>query len=210
MIPGPAGQITVAAIADAKAKLVAKYGAHAPTSSAASIRSRRCGATSDGDLAAFCLEQFVAEPKARDELFARLQAMSEQIRAHPRDRPRRALEQRGRHRADAPVEPLLAAYDPARTSIEDMFTSKVAFAALLNFPLTTLADRIRDGAQLHRAAQWAEVRLTRKFDTRVPGELLQAASAAEAAADQYIAGYNIWMHHVLAEDGKRLFPRAST
>ena len=49
--------------------------------------------------------------------------------------------------------------------------------------------------------QWAEVRLTGKFDTRVPGELLQAASATEAAADQYIAGYYLWMHHVLSGDG---------
>ena len=93
----------------------------------------------------------------------------------------------------------------ARTSIEDMFASKVAFAALLNFPLTTLAERIERRRELHRR-QWAEVRLTGRFDTRVPGELAQAASAAEAAADQYIAGYNLWMHHVLGEDGKRLFP----
>ena len=29
---------------------------------------------------------------------------------------------------------------------------------------------------------------------------------ANAVADQYIAGYNIWMHHLLDDDGERLFP----
>src|SRR5690606_28515649 len=103
------------------------------------------------------------------------------------------------------VEPLFASYDPGAHVTEDMFKTKIAFAALLNFPLTTLADRLKDGESYTRR-QWAEVRLTSKFDTRIPGALLQAKSAAEAAADQYIAGYYLWMHHVLAEDGKRLFP----
>jgi len=34
----------------------------------------------------------------------------------------------------------------------------------------------------------------------------QAVSAAGAVADQYIAEYNIWMHHLLADNGERLFP----
>src|SRR5262249_33028852 len=101
-----------------------------------------------------------------------------------------------------PVDSLLAAFDPTAHAIEDMFKAKVAFAALLNFPLTTLADRLKNGESYSRR-MWAEVRLTGAFDTRVPGALRAAASAAEAAADQYIAGYNIWMHHVLGEDGKR-------
>ena len=86
-----------------------------------------------------------------------------------------------------------------------MFGSKVAFAVLLNFPLTTLADRIRDGAGYDRRT-WAEVRLTGWFDTRIPGALAAQASAVEAAADQYIGDYNLWMHHVLGEDGARRFP----
>jgi hypothetical protein len=86
-----------------------------------------------------------------------------------------------------------------------MFKTKVAFAALLNFPMVKLADLIKVSETFTRR-QWAEVRLTRKFDTRIPSELLQNESAVAAAADQYIAGYYLWMHHVLTEDGKRLFP----
>ncbi|HEX5059848.1 MAG TPA: hypothetical protein VFV99_10840 [Kofleriaceae bacterium] len=160
----------------------------------------------DGDLGAFCEEQFVADPKLRDQLFERLQEMNEQMKGHFLELGRTA---RWNTEVDtgpmAAVEPLLAAYDPTAHTIEDMFKTKVAFAALLNFPLTKLADRLKDGESYSRR-QWAEVRLTGKYDTRVPGALLQAATAAEAAADQYIAGYYLWMHHVLAEDGKRLFP----
>ena len=76
---------------------------------------------------------------------------------------------------------------------------------LLNFPLTRLADRIRDGAKYSRR-MWAEVRLTGRFDLRVPGVISAGVTAAEVAADQYIAGYNLWMHHVLGEDGARRFP----
>jgi hypothetical protein len=160
----------------------------------------------DGDLVAFCREQFVADPAGLDALFARLEAQLEQI-----DGLSVELGRTLRWHVEVetgpilPVDPLLAAYDPTAHVTEDLFASKVAFAALLNFPLTTLADRLRDGADYDRR-RWAEVRLTGRFDTRVPGEIAREASAAGAAADQYIASYNLWMHHVLGEDGARRFP----
>jgi hypothetical protein len=195
------------AIADAKARLIAKHGEaerarieRGVTQVAALWRKR------DGDLVAFCVAQFVAEPAAREALFTRLESTIEQIRGNFLEIGRTA-----RWGVDVeagpvlPVDELLAAYDASAHVIEDLFGAKVAFSALLNFPLTTLADRLRDGASYSRR-MWAEVRLTGMFDTRVPGELAAAASAAEAAADQYISGYNLWMHHVLGEDGKRRFP----
>ena len=195
------------AVADAKAKLVAKHGEAQRAAIERGVdQVASLWRASDGDLVAFCLEQFVADAKARDALFERLQEVNEQMRGHFLELGRTT---RWNTEVDtgpmAPIEPLLAAYDPGAHVTEDMFKSKVAFAALLNFPLTTLADRLKDGESYSRR-QWAEVRLTSKFDTRVPGALLQAKSSAEAAADQYIAGYYLWMHHVLAEDGKRLFP----
>ena len=194
-------------VADAKAKLLAKHGdAHKAAIEKGVDQVASLWRASDGDLAAFCVEQFVADPKARDALFVRLQEVNEQMRGHILELGRTT---RWNTEVDtgpmAAVEPLLASYDPGAHVTEDMFKSKVAFAALLNFPLTKLADRLKDGESYSRR-QWAEVRLTSKFDTRVPGALLQARSSVEAAADQYIAGYYLWMHHVLAEDGKRLFP----
>jgi hypothetical protein len=194
-------------VAAAKAKLIAKYGeANRAAIERGVDQVASLWRASDGDLVAFCEEQFVADPKGRDALFERLQEVAEQMKGHFLELGRTL---RWNTEVDtgpmAAVEPLLAGYDPGAHVTEDMFQSKVAFAALLNFPLTKLADRLRDGEQYSRR-QWAEVRLTGKFDTRVPGALLAARSAAEAAADRYIAGYYLWMHHVLAEDGKRLFP----
>ncbi|HEY5949737.1 MAG TPA: hypothetical protein VIV40_29785, partial [Kofleriaceae bacterium] len=199
--------IDAKSIADAKARLIKKHGdANKAAIERGVDQVASLWRVSDGDLAAFVEDQFVVDQKARDQLFERLQEVNEQMKGHFLELGRTA---RWNTEVDtgpmAAVEPLLATYDPGAHAIEDMFKSKVAFAALLNFPLTKLADRIKDGEGYTRR-QWAEVRLTGKYDTRVPGALLQGASAAEAAADQYIAGYYLWMHHVLAEDGKRLFP----
>jgi hypothetical protein len=160
----------------------------------------------DGDLAAFCREQYAATPAERDALFARLKGQLEQVDGQVVELGR-AL----RWHVDVdtgemlPVDALLAAYDPGAHVTEDLFASKVAFAALLNFPLTTLDQRLRDGAGYSRR-QWAEVRLTGRFDTRLPGEVAAAISAAGTEADRYIAGYNLWMHHVLGARGERRFP----
>jgi hypothetical protein len=159
----------------------------------------------DGDTAAFtafCEEQFAADPNA---LFERMQVVLEQIKGHNLEIGRAA---KWHSEVDTgplqPIDGLLAAYDPSANVVDDLFKSKVAFAVLLNFPLSTLDVKLADGPSWDRR-RWAEARLTGWFDTRVPSALSQAALAAEVSADQYIAGYNIWMHHVLA-GGKRLFP----
>ncbi|MEO8702089.1 MAG: hypothetical protein ABI867_18745 [Kofleriaceae bacterium] len=160
----------------------------------------------DGDLVAFVTEQFVSDPKLVDALFARLEAQLEQVDGH-------VLELGRSLRWDIdvdtgpqlPVDSLLGAYDPGAHVVEDLFASKAAFAAVLNFPLTTLDDRLRDATKYTRR-QWAEVRLTGRFNARIPGTIAAQISAAGAAADEYIAGYNLWMHHVLGEAGERRFP----
>jgi hypothetical protein len=104
-----------------------------------------------------------------------------------------------------PLDEVLAGYDPSAHVNEDFFRNKVAFVALLNFPLTTLEQRLTNGDKWTRR-EWAETRLAQRFATRVPAEVNQAIAKAAAEGEQYIAGYNIWMHHVLSENGKRLFP----
>lgn len=160
----------------------------------------------DGDLSALCVAQFVPPGAGREALFTRLQAMLEQIKGHVLELGRAA---RWGTEVEAgamlPVDELLAAYDAGAHVTPDLFASKVAFAALLNFPLTTLDDRIRDGAKYTRR-QWAEARLTGWFDTRVPSALEQAATNAEVVADAYVARYNLWMHHIVGQGGERRFP----
>ena len=88
---------------------------------------------------------------------------------------------------------------------QDWFANKLALTVLLNFPLTTLEQRLSEGDDWTRR-QWAETRLAQRFSSRVPAEVNQAIAAADARADQYIADYNIWMHHLLDDQGQRLFP----
>ena len=203
----PDHPVASADVAAAKQALLAKY----PDRKAAIERGvdqvATLWRTSDGDLAAFCVEQFAAGDAARDALFARLEAMFEQIDGHVLavDRAAKWGAEVENGKPPLPIDDVLAGFDLGAHAREDLFTTKVAFAILLNFPLTTLADRVRDGASYDRRT-WAEVRLTQRFDSRIPGELSAAASAAEASADAYVAGYNLWMHHILGEDGQRRFP----
>ncbi len=192
-------------VADAKAQLRAKYPDAGDRIDRGIDQVASLWRISDGDLASFALEQFAATDKEVDALFNRLQDMLEQVEGHGLELGRSfrwATEVEGGE--ILPVDPLFAGWDPTAHVTDDMFENKLAFAALLNFPLTTLEQRLRDGEKYTRR-QWAEARLTGKFDTRIPAEIVQEATAVGASADQYIAGYNLWMHHVLAEDGKRLF-----
>ena len=89
--------------------------------------------------------------------------------------------------------------------LDDFFANKLAFTVLLNFPLTTLDERLREGPNWSRR-QWAEVRLAQRFAKRIPAEVSLAIAQADAESNKYIAEYNIWMHHLLTPQGQRLFP----
>jgi hypothetical protein len=104
-----------------------------------------------------------------------------------------------------PVDELFAAYSPSAHLSDDFFKNKLAFVALLNFPLTTLEQRLAEGDRWTRR-QWAETRLAHRFASRIPADVNAAISQAASEADQYIAEYNIWMHHIVDKSGTRLFP----
>jgi hypothetical protein len=104
-----------------------------------------------------------------------------------------------------PLDERLGALEPAAHLSDDLFQSRIAFVALLNFPLTTLEERLAAGGRWSRR-EWAEVRLAQRFSTRVPAEVNSALTRAYAEAGRYIADYNVYMHHVLDADGRRLFP----
>ena len=162
---------------------------------------------SDGDFAAFVREAFIADEAQRAATLARLEGIYEQIDGHFNELGR-AL----RWATDVDVGPLLGV-DPMLSGVdlsahvsEDLFASKLAFVVLLNFPATTLKERLERGPGWTRQ-QWAGARLAGRFARRVPGEVEQQISRVGAAADLYIAEYNLWMHHVLGPGGERLFPK---
>ena len=161
----------------------------------------------DGDPRDFVLEQFVADPAQADALLTRFSLATEQMNGHLLEIGR-ALRSWSELELGPqfPVDDLFAAFDVSAHVTEDLFTSKLAFVALLNFPLPDLEEMVQKGPSWTRR-EWAAARLTRGFALRPSGAALQERAKASAAAEAYIAGYNIWMHHVLSPEGKRLFPK---
>lgn len=162
----------------------------------------------DGDRAAFeafAREAYAGDDATRDALFARFERNLEVMDGHLQDIGREL-----RAPVDLDTGPVrgfdesFAAYDPGAHVSDDFFANKLAFTALLNFPQTTLAQRIAQGDGWTRR-QWAETRLAERFARRVPAHVTQAVSDAATASATYVAGYNLWMHHVVDARGQRLF-----
>ncbi len=162
--------------------------------------------STDGDIVAFCKAQFVTTDKDRAATFLRFEAAMEQVDGHFLEIGREL-----RRATDLDVGPLLpvdtlfSELDASAHLTDDMFSSKLAFVVLLNFPLTTLSQRLAEGPHWSRE-QWAQARLTNRFARRIPAEVAQQAAQANAKADLYISEYNLWMHHITDAAGARLFP----
>ena len=165
----------------------------------------------DGDartLQAFAVEHFVVGDEALDRLFVRLERALEHVDGHLLEigRELRAPVELDLPAFDppAPVDALLAGWDVSAHVLDDAFAEKIAFVVLLNFPQSTLEARL---AQPLSRRAWAIARLTGRFGHRVPADVQAGLARASAAADRYIAGYNLWMHHVLGQNDERSFPK---
>ncbi len=194
--------------------LVAKYGEGQRQRAEQGVRQVlafwRLGPEGDGDeraLAEFVTSQFIADPVTLERTLNRFAEILEAADGH-------FLEVGRSWRSGAEldlgpelaVDGLLAATDPSAHLQEDLFSSKIAFVALLNWPLPSLDQMVSDGPAWTRR-QWAAARLTRRFSLRPSGAAEAARAAASAKAEAYIAGYNLWVHHLLAQDGTRPFPK---
>jgi hypothetical protein len=167
----------------------------------------------DGDenaLRDFAVQHFVADDKDLDVTFHRLERALEAVDGHMLEIGR---ELRAPTELELPqlsptssVDDVLAGWDASAHVVDDWFDNKLAFAVLLNFPQSTLAERLKAADKLSRR-DWAVARLTGRFSRRVPAEVAAKQASVSASADRYIADYNVWMHHVLDERGQRVFPR---
>jgi hypothetical protein len=198
------------ASADAKQTLEGKYGAGEGARIDRGIAQvARYWRAEDGDAAefsGFVTSEFVPQGPELDGLFERFESAEESVFGYFVSMGRDL-----RRRVDLDLGPLtsfdrrLAAWSPASHVSDDMFGNKLAFVALLNFPLTTLEQRMAEGMGWSRR-QWAETRLAGQFQTRVPAEVNEKITKAYSEADAYIADYNVYMHHLLTANGQRLFP----
>lgn len=160
----------------------------------------------DGDMAEFVKEHFLATGADLDKTFARLERILEQLEGHLHEM---GMELRWETDIDSgpllALDPVLAAYEPAANLYDDLFRNKIAFVALLNFPLSDFATKNAQGGNWSRR-RWAEERLTGRFALRIPAAIQQEIAKTQTIGDLYIAEYNIWMHHLVNDKGERLFP----
>ena len=198
----------------ASAKLEQEFTPKCPPPQLARLRSglRQMGQfwrASDGDAAvfeAFVRENFAADPATLDTVFERFQSLLEKLDGHETE-----LRYEFKRQTDLdlgrvlPLDEAFSGYDPGAHVTDDLFRNKLAFVVLLNFPLTTLEQRLTEGEKWTRR-QWAEARLAQRFSKRVPGEVNQVLSEAQAEAELYINEYKICTHHLLDPSGTRLFP----
>jgi len=163
----------------------------------------------DGDAGAFedfIKTNFASDQKTLDEMFNRFENLLEKLFGHMQE-----IGREFRAYVDLDLGPIkqfddiFAGYDPSAHVIDDFFKNKLAFTVLLNFTLTTLEQRLTDGEKWSRR-QWAEARLAQIFSKRVPAEVNLAIAQATSEAEKYISEYNIWMHHLIDNNGNRLFP----
>ncbi len=164
---------------------------------------------SDGDakvFEAFVRANFADEQPAQDALFARLEKAFETLDGYMVEINRDFRMQTDLDKGEVyPIDETLAGYDASAHVSDDFFGNKVAFIVLLNYPLTTLEQRLTQGEKWSRR-QWAEARLAQRFSKRIPAEVNLEIAEVSARADQYIAEYNVWMHHLVDDKGVRLFP----
>jgi hypothetical protein len=166
----------------------------------------------DGDaqsFTAFCTAHFAAAEAALPEIFRRMERVGEEVDGRLHEIRRELTSPLDLEGPDggppAPFDELLAGIDLAPHLEDDLFRSQAAFVLLLNFPVHTLAERLEQGPSWDRAA-WARSRMMDRLALRVPAAVVQEATRAHLAADQYVAAYNIRLDRVITPRGRRLFP----
>ena len=103
------------------------------------------------------------------------------------------------------IDWIISGYDTRAHLTDDLFANKVAFITILNFPFYSLEEKNTLGRNWSRR-EWAEARLGDVFTSRVPANIQTRMTEAMAAAENYIADYNICMDRLRTEDGRQLFP----
>ncbi len=190
--------------------LVAKYGESQRERAGRGLKQvAEFWRTEDGDSKAFedfVITNFAGTQQDIDTLFTRYEYLLEKLNGHMQEIGR---EFRQHNDLDAgpimPYDEIFAAYSPSAHITDDFFENKLAFIALLNFPITTLDQRLAEGPNWTRR-QWAETRLAEAFSKRIPADVALEVAKAASEGETYISQYNIWMHHVVDDKGNRLFP----
>jgi hypothetical protein len=210
MLTAPALAQSQESMQKLEAELVAKYGeAQRARLQRGMKQVAQFWRAEDGDQAEFenlVRTHFAGDQQTLDALFNRLHFILESVYGHMQEISRDLQWQSDLDIGTVyPFDEILAGYVPSAHLADDFFKNKIAFITLLNFPITTLEQRLTEGEKWSRR-QWAEAVLGLWFSKRIPPEVNIELGKAGADASQYVATYNIWMHHLLDDKGQRLFP----
>ncbi len=154
----------------------------------------------------FCQKFFITDPDELAMTTERLDQAFASVYGHLREMGKDL-----RWHLDVDTGPMLPVdYALARLSLwshvdEDLFKTKIAFLVLLNYPRYSLQEKLAQGPHW-TPLEWAQARLADQFTARVPAEVSQKVTETYIAGDTYISQYNIFMHHLLTENGERPFP----
>jgi hypothetical protein len=191
-------------------ELIAKYGeAQLPRIRQGLRQVAGFWRTDDGNATVFekfVRTNFTGEQTTLDVLFNRFEYLLEQLNGHFTEVTREFRQQSDLDLGTIyPFDEIFAGYSASAHVADDFFQNKLAFIVLLNFPLTTLDERLTKGEQWSRR-QWAEVRLAQQFSKRIPADVNLYVAQISSEAEQYISEYNIYMHHLIDMNDVRLFP----
>ena len=158
------------------------------------------------EFSAFCKINFITNEAERELFFEKVSKNLESLYGHF-NRISLDLKQNVdlNNGAMLQIDKDFSSYSVGSHILNDFYANKIAFKIALNFPYYSLEEKEKFGKSFSRK-EWAMARLGDIFVSRVPAELDQAATKAEADADMYISEYNIEMGKLLSESGKPLFP----
>ena len=154
----------------------------------------------------FCKEHFAATPEQKETLFNTLDHNLEVLFGNYNKISvdlKMPLHVVGNPITD--INEAFGAFDPMAHFSDDMFSSKIAFTVLLNFPFYTLDEKNTLGKDWD-GLQWAYARMGDVFNARIPAQVTQNIADKLTQADSYISNYNIMMDMLRTEDDEQLFP----
>ena len=159
------------------------------------------------DFKAFVEANYARTEEERTALFESLSRMMEKLNESADMLTVELLKPTQLTNAGEPTEIdwIMSGYDTRAHLMDDLFANKVAFITILNFPFFSLEEKNTLGRDWSRR-EWAEARLGDVFTSRVPAKIQARLTETMAAAENYIADYNICMDRLRTEDGRQLFP----
>lgn len=156
----------------------------------------------DTEFIQFCKKHYFYDSKQKKDFFLKISEYLEAINGHFNEMLLRL--QHHIHENTGPlhnIDKLFASYSPDAHLIEDLYTNKIAFIIVLNFPKLTLDEKEKLGKT---RLLWAYARMGDIFTYRIPSDIQQACTAAYSEADIYISSYYIGVNQLL-KNGKKIF-----